>query len=1329
MSKSSRSRTDECSPTTDYHHLKFQNRCLRGSGEDFQQLFEDIMVRAIPGKFERVRPYGKFGDRKCDGLIQAEGTIFQVYSPDELKQSEVQKKIEEDLDGAVQHWGEILKKWVFVYNVKRGTPPDIQATLQQKRKQYPDIKIDSWSNDYLWEIARGLSLQQRSEIFGILPQSGGQKPNKTTYVPNLPSHLLERSKDLDVLKNLVLSSSSQSKGITGTALKVGLYGMGGIGKSVLAAMLVRDEEIQSAFDGVFWITLSQEPTLVLRQLDLARMLGDGSSIFQDEQQGQVHLSQLLENKTCLLILDDVWKVEHVAAFNVLGEQSRLLITTRDSSIVKALDAVEYHVDLLSDENALELLAVCSRQDKETLSNEAHEVVKECGNLPLALSMIGAIAKNRPNRWDNLLYKLRNADLDKIWHQFPDYPYPDLLKAIQVSVDALDPKAKSRYLDFAVFSEDTAIPEATLKTYWEPEGLDEYETQDVIDVLVERSLAQRDEASNLSLHDLQYDYVRKQIPDLSALHNKLLEAYVTHCSQGWHTYPQNDGYFFEHLSYHLLKAGRVEELEKLLITYDWLHVKLNETGINSVISDYNLLPEQQNLQPIQKALRLSAHILGRDCSQLPGQLLGRLLSQVDKRIQSLLNETRHKASLPWLRPLSASLITPDQPLSRSIEISPGIVTHVMMTYKADYILVATHFKRQVINYNFWRKRRNGSRLDVFDVTSGEKIHTLWEEDEQTIDTLSVATNSLLVAATVSNRLSRFGESADIPKESFVKVWDIASGRELCSWRLTEFTTAIALTQDNKHIVVATENYKIKVLDLKTGSLKNQMVGHTSNINVIKTTNDGKFIISASGSLTDSECCLKIWDLDTGSEKKTIKGHAKQITGLAITPNDCVAISTSTKPDIKVWDLKTGNELRTLPIYGWQINTLLAVDNTRAISASGESLIIWNIETGMGLSPILNIGYIREVKAFAGVLRVVTTSNNNSLKIWNINPEANTSIKYNPKFGHDREVTALAVSSGKKSQRIISGSYDCSLKIWDIEDDEVKLRTTLTNHKSWITSVAITAEGNRAVSSSGWHHPNSDNTIRIWDLEKETVLYSIQGIKKTVSEILLTSDSKYLIFAVDQTLKVWDFEKGSEIHSLDQEKPILKICLSQCNQLLIAGFYDGSLKVWNLKSGIELYDLKYENDEFNHVIAITNDLKYILGDSGNLITIWNLENKKEIGTLRGHASLVTSIALEKTGTFAVSSSVHRTLKVWNLQTCKQIKTLRGHKSSPTVLTIALEKYVISYSASEIIVWGLDSGKPLTIFCGEGSLRHCQVTLCGRTIVASDDAGRLHCLRLEI
>lgn len=153
-------------PVTLNHWLWFKYRCHEGSATEFQQLFENIMKRAKP-EFMQIRPYGNIGDRKCDGLFEAGSTIFQVYSPDELKQAELQKKIEEDLEGAVKHWGDVLQTWVFVYNARRGLPPDIiRETLRHKQKQYANITIDTLSNDQLWEITRNLSLQQRAEILG-----------------------------------------------------------------------------------------------------------------------------------------------------------------------------------------------------------------------------------------------------------------------------------------------------------------------------------------------------------------------------------------------------------------------------------------------------------------------------------------------------------------------------------------------------------------------------------------------------------------------------------------------------------------------------------------------------------------------------------------------------------------------------------------------------------------------------------------------------------------------------------------------------------------------------------------------------------------------------------------------------------------------------------------------------------------------------------------------------------------------------------------------------------------------------------------------------------
>ena len=211
MSKSSKSGSDEYDPIADYHHLKFENRCLKANGSEFQRLFEEIMKLARPEEFQSIRPYGDIGDRKCDGLIESEGTIFQVYSPDKLTQANLRKKINEDLDGAVQHWEDRLKKWVFVYNVRDGIPPDISTALEQKRKEYPHIEIVPWTNAYLWEITRGLSVQQRSEILGApLLSTANTKQLSALIVSNQEQETKWRENCLELL--------NQWKGLTTNVL-------------------------------------------------------------------------------------------------------------------------------------------------------------------------------------------------------------------------------------------------------------------------------------------------------------------------------------------------------------------------------------------------------------------------------------------------------------------------------------------------------------------------------------------------------------------------------------------------------------------------------------------------------------------------------------------------------------------------------------------------------------------------------------------------------------------------------------------------------------------------------------------------------------------------------------------------------------------------------------------------------------------------------------------------------------------------------------------------------------------------------------------------------
>jgi hypothetical protein len=82
---------------------------------------------------------------------------------------------------------------------------------------------------------------------------------------------VDRPKPLQEVKDLLLGMTEQTLSIAA------VYGLGGIGKSVLAQVLVEDPEVQQNFpDGILWKTLGQNPTLQtclgdwIRELDKSR---------------------------------------------------------------------------------------------------------------------------------------------------------------------------------------------------------------------------------------------------------------------------------------------------------------------------------------------------------------------------------------------------------------------------------------------------------------------------------------------------------------------------------------------------------------------------------------------------------------------------------------------------------------------------------------------------------------------------------------------------------------------------------------------------------------------------------------------------------------------------------------------------------------------------------------------------------------------------------------------------------------------------------------------------------------------------------------------------
>ncbi len=80
------------------------------------------------------------------------------------------------------------------------------------------------------------------------------------------------------------------------------------------------------------------------------------------------------------------------------------------------------------------------------------------------------------------------------------------------------------------------------------------------------------------------------------------------------------------------------------------------------------------------------------------------------------------------------------------------------------------------------------------------------------------------------------------------------------------------------------------------------------------------------------------------------------------------------------------------------------------------------------------------------------------------------------GHQGSVIAVAITPD--GRRVVSGSDDKTLKVWDLETG--RQERTLEGHQHSVYAVAITPDGRRVVSGS------ADKTLKVWDLETEGTL---------------------------------------------------------------------------------------------------------------------------------------------------------------------------------------------------------------------------------------------------
>ncbi|XP_077223379.1 disease resistance protein At4g27190-like [Tasmannia lanceolata] len=371
-----------------------------------------------------------------------------------------------------------------------------------------------------WRRRYRLSKQAKDKVETITNHhEKGTFENVATSPPR-PRVEFQPTPSIDTLKTVNLSLKKVMDALKDENIRmIGVYGMGGIGKTTLVKNVNNKLKGTSAFDAIVMVTVSKDVKLKIIQEEIAKKLGmELKEEIESTRESELR-RKLMHVEKLLIILDDLWErldtVKIGIPYSAENKGCKILLTSRSLDICRQMGSKDnIHVNLLSEDESWNLFRekVGDVVDCLSLQNVARMAAQECRGLPLALVTLGGALSGNNNLsvWENAVTQLKRSDPIYI-----EGMEKEVYQSLRISFSHLKTEElKQCFLFCALFPEDFEIPVERMIRYLIAEGiLEEFEnleeTMNKGRALIENLkscsvLLQSEEEGEVRMHDMVRD---------------------------------------------------------------------------------------------------------------------------------------------------------------------------------------------------------------------------------------------------------------------------------------------------------------------------------------------------------------------------------------------------------------------------------------------------------------------------------------------------------------------------------------------------------------------------------------------------------------------------------------------------------------------------------------------------------------------------------------------------------------------------------------------------------------------------------------------------------